>query len=157
MIWGNTSSSCLSPLYTAIHKVLRIMTFAPYGNIDLHPIFDHLKVLNLDQMFSFELGKFLYKFHLNLLPPSSIGNFFLPDPFVNQHNYGLRSRTASVPTRLVCRTKFSEKSIQINGSKFWEEIPEPIRDSQSLSIFKRNFKKFLLESVDDSDDSFIIL
>ena len=37
--WGSAASSVLSPLYTAIHRVLRIMTFAPYGNIDLHPIF----------------------------------------------------------------------------------------------------------------------
>ena len=37
------------------------MTFAPYGNIDLNPIFDFLQVLDLDKMISFELGKFLYK------------------------------------------------------------------------------------------------
>ena len=56
--WGTASSSMLSPLHTALHKVLRIMTFAPYGNIDLGPIYDFLNVLNLDQIFSFEVGKF---------------------------------------------------------------------------------------------------
>ncbi len=43
MIWGkSSSSSALSSLHTALHKVLRIMTFAPFGNIDLHPIFNFL-------------------------------------------------------------------------------------------------------------------
>jgi len=28
MIWGNSSSSALSSLHTALHKVLRVMTFA---------------------------------------------------------------------------------------------------------------------------------
>ena len=48
--WGSASSSTLSPLYTALHKVLRIMTFAPYGNIDLKWIqfnFNFMKVLFL--------------------------------------------------------------------------------------------------------------
>ena len=106
-------------------------------------------------MFSFELGKFFYKFHQKLLPSTSVGNYFTPDPFVNRHSYGLRSRTARLPTRLVCRTKFSEKSIQINGAKFWNKIPESIRESQSLNAFKRNFKNYLLESLSDNDDSSI--
>ena len=159
MIWGHSSSSGLSSLQTAIHKVLRIMTFAPFGNIDLHPIFEFLNVLNLDQMISFELGKFLYKINQNLLPPSTVGNYFEPDPFVNHHSYGLRSRTANLPTRIVCRTKYAEKSIQIHGSKFWSKIPENIQTSISLSIFKRSYKKYLIDSssIDDDDDSFYTL
>ena len=154
MIWGNTSSAALSSLHTAIHKVLRIMTFAPFGNIDLHPIYDFLKVLNLDQIFSFELGKFLYKFHQKLLPTSAVSNYFEPDPFVNHHSYGLRSRTANVPTRLVCHTKFAEKSIQVGGLKYWKKVPETIRNSSSLNIFKKAFKNFLFESSNsDADDS----
>ena len=102
------------------------MTFAPFGNIDLNPMYDFLDVLNLDQIFSFELGKFMYKINQNLLPNSALGDYFEPDPFVNQHSYGLRSRTANIPTRLVCRTKFAEKSIQIAGVKFWNKIPADI-------------------------------
>ncbi len=149
-VWGNASSSALSSLNSALHKVLRIMTFAPFGNIDLNPIYDFLKILNLDQIFSFELAKFLYKVHQNLLP-TSVGNYFEPDPFVNQHSYGLRSRSANLPTRIVSHTKYAEKSMQIGGLKFWNKIPEEIRNSDSLISFKRNFKKFLLE-FDDTDD-----
>ena len=114
--WGTASSSMLSPLHIALHKVLRIMTFAPYGNIDLGPIYDFLKVLNLEQSYTFEVGKFLYKSHHNLLPSSSIGQYFEPDPFVNLHSYTLRSRTANAPTRLVRHTKFAEKIYPNCGS-----------------------------------------
>ena len=159
MIWGHSSQSGLSSLHSAFHKVLRIMTFAPFGNIDLHPIFEFLNILNLDQMISFESGKFLYKINKNLLPPSCMGNYFKPDPFANRHSYGLRSRTANLPTRIVCRTKYSEKSIQISGPKFWSKIPENIQNSLSLNIFKRNFKRYLIESSsnDVDDDSFFTL
>ena len=80
MTWGSASPSNLSPLHTALHKILRIMTFAPFGNIDLQPIYDHLEILNLDQMYLFELGKFLYKLHHNLLPSHFIGHYFEADP-----------------------------------------------------------------------------
>ena len=133
MIWGNASSSALSPLYTAVHKVLRIMTFAPYGNIDLNPIYEYLQILNLDQMVTFEMGKFLYKIKHSLLPQNSLGNYFEPDPYVNQHSYGLRSRTNNVPTRLLCHTKFAEKSDEIGGLKLWNKIPEEIKYSISLT------------------------
>ena len=156
MIWGNTSSAALGPLYTALHKVLRIMTFAPFGNIDLHPIYDFLKVLNLDQIFSFELGKFLYKLHQNLLPTSAVSNYFQIDPFVNHHSYGLRSRTANIPTRLVCHSKFAERSVQIGGLKFWNKIPDTIQRSSSLNIFKSSFKKYLIESPENDNDDFIL-
>ena len=92
----------------------------------------------------------LYKVHQNLLP-TSVGNYFEPDPFVNQHSYGLRSRSANLPTRIVSHTKYAEKSMQIGGLKFWNKIPEEIRNSDSLISFKRNFKKILLE-FDDTDD-----
>ena len=152
MIWGNSSSAALRSLHTAINKVLRIMTFAPFGNIDLHPIYDFLDIMNLEQMFHFELGKYLYKSNHDLIPTSAIGNYFKPDPYVNNHSYGLRSRTANVPTRLDCRTKQAEKSIQINGLKFWNKIPETIRKSSNINIFKKSFRKFIIESSENEDD-----
>ena len=155
LIWGNATSSTLSPLYTAIHKVLRIMTFAPYGNIDLNPIYEFLQILNLDQMITFEMGKFQFKMKHSLLPPNSLGNYFEPDPHVNHHSYGLRSRTNNVPTRLVCRTKFAEKSYQIGGLKLWNKIPEEIKNSMSLISFKRSYKTFLLDFPNDQDDSIL--
>jgi len=155
MIWGTASSSALSPLHTALHKVLRIMTFAPYGNIDLKPIYDFLKVLNLEQIFTFEIGKFLYKSNHNLLPPSSQGNYFEQDPFANLHSYGLRSRTVNAPTRLIRRTKFAEKSIQIGGSQMWNKIPENIQGANSINIFKKSFKTFLLEFEFEDDNSLL--
>ena len=133
------------------------MTFAPFGNTDLNPIFDFLNVLTLDQIFSFELGKFLYKLHNNALPTSAKGGYFEPDPYVNHHSYGLRSRSANLPTRLVTRTRFAEKSIQIGGLKFWNKIPTNIQNSNSLQIFKKTFRKYLIErpTNDENDDSLL--
>ena len=155
-IWGNSPPSSLSCLHTALHKVLRIMTFAPYGNIDLHPIYEFLQILNLDQIFSFELGKFLYKSNKSLFPSSAIGNYFEIDPHVNHHSYGLRSRTANVPTRLVSQTKFAEKSTQIGGLKSWNKIPNYIQNSESFNSFKKAYKDYLMEPSEDHDEYILL-
>ncbi len=69
IVWGNASSSVLKPLQTIVNKILRIMTFAPFGNIDLQPIYDYLKVLNVDKTFLLETGKFLFKYNCNQIIP----------------------------------------------------------------------------------------
>ncbi len=145
VVWGNASVSVLKPLQTLVHKVLRIMTFAPFGNIDLQPIYNYLKVMNVKNTFLFETGKFLYK-HNNDATFPTIGGYFEADQYVNQHSYGLRSRSANVPTRLVCHTKCSDKSLQIRGPKLWQSLPSTITSTESLSIFKRNLKTYLLEN-----------
>ena len=143
-VWGTASNTVLQPLQTIMNKSLRILTFAPFGHIDLQPMFDYLKVLNIEQIFSLKAGKFLFKSKNDMLP-IPIGGYFEPDPFVNQHDYGLRSRTSNQPTRLVCRTKKGEKSLQIRGEKFWNDLPDSLKQSESFCLFKKNLKKFLLE------------
>ena len=106
-------------------------------------------------IFSFELGKFLYKSNKSLFPSSAIGNYFEIDPHVNHHSYGLRSRTANVPTRRVTRTKFADKSTQIGGLKTWNKIPEYIQNSESLNVFKQSYKSYLMEPFDGHNDSLL--
>ena len=133
------------------------MTFAPLGNIDLQPMYNFLKVLNVKQIFQLETGKFLYKFHSNLLP-ISIGGYLQTDPYVNRHSYGLRSRTFNQPTRLVRHSRFADNSLQTKGVKMWEEIPDKVKESQSFMIFKRTFKNFLLlPNADTSSTSLPII
>ena len=62
LIWGNASQSVLSPLQILLNKAVRIMVFAPCGNIDLTPAYDYLKILDVAKIFMLETGKFHYKF-----------------------------------------------------------------------------------------------
>ena len=54
--WGNATENILKPLHSLLNRVVRIMTFAPF-RIDTKPIFDFLKILNVDQLFEFEISK----------------------------------------------------------------------------------------------------
>lgn len=42
-------------------------------------------------------------------------------------------------------TRVYEKSFMVTAIKFWNNLPEDIRRSSSLLVFKRNLFKFLLD------------
>ena len=49
-----------------------------------------------------------------------------------------------------------KKSIQFRGSKLWNDLSEELRNSNSLNIFKKRYKKFLLEDKPQDDDEIYI-
>ena len=122
------------------------MTFDPYGNIDLNTAYDYLKILDVAQIYMLETGKFQYKFKKDLLP-TEIGNYFNTSADrLLQHDYGLRSRNDNKAPRFFSCSKTGEKSIQFKGIQIWNAMPLDIKNSESLSIFKSSYKKFLFES-----------
>ena len=122
------------------------MVFAPYGNIDLNHAYNYLKILDVAKIYMLETGKFHYKLKKDLLP-TEIGNYFKTSADNEiQHDYGLRSRANNRAPRFFSLSKIGEKSIQYKGNQIWNAMPLDIKKSESLSIFKSAYKKFLLES-----------
>ena len=145
LIWGKASLSVIRSLQTLMNKAIRIMTNAPFGNIDLSPAYKQLEILQVSKVHSLEVGKFHFKSIKGLLPVQ-IGNFFPTS--ANQeihHSYRLRSRRSNQPLRFAFNSITGKKSIQFIGSKIWEELPEDVKNSDSFTIFKKSYKKYLLE------------
>ena len=149
VIWGNASKDVRSPLQTLLNKVARIMVSAPYGNIDLSPAYDFLKILDVSKLFMLETGKYHFKL-VNDLLPTQIGNYF--DTSATQavnHTHNLRSRNSNRPPRFISKSRIGEKSIQFKGSQIWNAMPSEIKDC-GFSKFKTCYKKYLLETEIDS-------
>ena len=121
------------------------MVSAPFGNIDLNPAYEYLKILDVFKIFLFESGKYHFKLVKNLLP-TQIGNYF--DTSASQvvrHTYNLRSCSSNRPLRLISKSKTSEKCIQYKGFHIWNAMSLEIKICESLWIFKTSYKKILLE------------
>ena len=88
LLWGNASVTTLHLFKVLLNKAIRIITFAPYGPLDLQPIYQELEILNRKYTFLFERGKFTYEKRRNLLP-TDIANYF---NVYTSHNYNLRWR-----------------------------------------------------------------
>ena len=110
--------------------------------LDLKPIYKELEFLDIHQTFLLEMGKFMYKKKKNLLPVSIANHFELES--TAQHSYNLRNRQNSTP-KFNNKTATGAKSFQIEGEKFWFELPPYLKNCDSLSIFKKIYKSYLLD------------
>ena len=145
--WGSASENVLKPLHTLLNRIVRIITFAPF-TIDVEPIFNFLEILDFQQLLHLETGKFVYKSKNDLLPINTLINHF--ERSSSHHNYNLRNRANGqlvAPVSLL--SSFKKKSLYIQGIDLWSNLPDSIKLSESINIFKKRFKSHLLQ--DNSD------
>lgn len=103
------------------------------------PLFKNLKILNLESIYKFQVGKFMYQYRSGLLP-DSFNNMFLVTHQV--HSYGTRSsKFFHLPQ---CRTNVRMFSISFQGPKFFNSLSSEIRNATSTASFCRKLKAFLL-------------
>ena len=122
-----------------MNRAIRIMTFAPSsGKVNMKGLYHQLQILDSQQIFSFEVAKFMFKKKRSLLP-AVIANHFeyeSPNPF--------RRREDSSLSKIISKTAYGSKSIQSAGEKLWRETPPYLKDLDSFSTFKRYYKSYLL-------------
>ena len=143
VLWGNACDITLQPLKVLINRAVRIMTFTPFGRIDLNPLYNFLSILNLDNVRYFETSKLLYKLKNNLIPTSIANHFEFKSDQTPSHNYSLRNRERAVP-QIVPRLESGKNSIQYRGELIWNVIPQMIRSCNSLNKFKTAMKQNLI-------------
>ena len=137
-VWASTYPSNLRRLITLQKRVIRIMSRSAF---DAHtdPLFKNLKILNLESIYKFQVGKFMYQYRSGLLP-DSFNNMFLVTHQV--HSYGTRSsKFFHLPQ---CRTNVRMFSISFQGPKFFNSLSSEIRNATSTASFCRKLKAFLL-------------
>ena len=145
IIWGSASATNLKPLETLVNKAIRIMSFAPLGNLNMSQVYQDLNLLNLFNVHRLEIGKFIYKEKLGYLP-TEIGNYFPTSSNFTTHNYGTRVSSTVIPSNIniIHRLKSSEKSVQFKCDVLWTNLPDSLKSLETVNIFKRKFKKFLI-------------
>ena len=140
-VWGTASDRTLEPLKVLLNKAIRIMTFAPYGPIDVTSLYHDLELLNLKEIFQLERGKFMYKRKKELLPTTIANYFTYASP--TEHSYNLRRREN--PSLIFqSNTVFAKKSIQNEGEILWRSLPPYLKDLESIIAFKKYYKSHLL-------------
>ena len=92
------------------------MCFAPLGKFDVNPLYEILDILKIDQIYSLEAGKYMYKLKRDLLPIPIANHFSVDQP--PKYEYTLRSRNTPAQLLIKFRTSFGEKGIQKKTMKF---------------------------------------
>ena len=129
LIWGDAANAHLNSLFLIQKKIIRIITLSEYL-APTRPLFLSTEILKLKDIYRFSLGIHMYK-------EQTVGNVRLVD-----HQYNTRNHNNAVP--IFQRLAQSQRSLSYNGPIYWNLIPYNIKNSSSLSVFKKLYKKFLV-------------
>jgi len=132
IIWGNTYKTYVHKLYIQQKKIIRIIHFSGF-NSHTDPLFRKLKVMNIEQLYRYFVGIFVYK-SLNKL---------LPERFSNYFSKNVTSRNIDTLRPAISSSRVSEFFVGFTGPHVWNTLPESIRKSKSLNLFKLNIKTLL--------------
>jgi len=138
VIWANSSIQNMNRLFKLQKRAIRIISHSSYL-AHTAPSFSCLNILNIYKLYEFQCAIFMYMCHKNVLPGSLLMYF---DVNSTVHNY--ETRSANNYRLPLIRTNAFQKSIFFKGPKIWNEIPNDIKSSLSLNVFKKNYKHPLL-------------
>ena len=142
MCYGRANQTNLKPIKVLFNRALRCINFLKRRDKRTSQIyFDH-GLLNFDDMFKLELGKFCYKFNNNLLP-KSFDSFLTYIPSIHSHN-----TRNSINNYYINRQIKNTGCTTINylGPKLWRNIPFHVKSQKSVFLFSYSYKRHMLNS-----------
>ena len=127
--WGGTNACHLNPLITLQKRIIR--TIAGKRFLDhTTPLFHNLNILKFHD---------LYKFHCVLDTRSKLLN----GHYRTTHNLNTRNNKMAVPK--FQRLTRTQQSLTYRGPTCWNDLPETIRNIDSLVQFKKAVKKYYID------------
>ena len=137
-VWGSTYQSNLSRVSILQNKIIRIICKVSF---DSHTdvLFKEHGILKFFDIYFYQIGKFMYLFKRGLLP-NYFRNMFTLASQLHSH-YTRNCNLYYIPP---CRTNIRNFSIRFQGPKFFNSLSPEIQNSESIRLFGRRLKKFLL-------------
>ena len=140
-VWGSAYEVHLSDLVVLQKRIIRIISGVP-PRAHTAPLFSDMKLLNIDGIYKYTVGLFMYKFMGNMLPPL----FDMFELNMNVYSYNTRNRAMfHIP---LCRTNRSQRTIKYMGSKFWNILASNININCKIGTFKKYLKKYIITNPD---------
>ena len=129
LAWGSTYASHLDPLFKLQKRAVRVINNVSYLS-HTNGLFKSCSILKLKDIYNLQLGVHMYKNRCN-------------SNFQRSHGYNTRGCQTLVPN--FSRLTLTKHAISSNGPAFWNSLPEEIRNSNSVTTFKRNLRTFLID------------
>lgn len=140
LVWGNTCKSYLDKPIKLQKWTIRAISNSHYRS-HTAPIFAKYNILNITDMYTMELGTFMYKYHEYNLP-SSFDNFFIKRSDI--HNYSTRHKNNLQITNN--KKVFSDQSVRTTGPHLWNSIDSSFKSLVSVKQFRTKLKQKLISA-----------
>ena len=133
IVWNALSDTKLSQLQRLQIQARKLMENAKYKDgLDCN-------WLDVKSLISFDQGVMTYKI-LHGLCPDNLRHKFVERSMISE--YGTRNHRDLQSSKI--RVEHAKKSFYFSGVKTWNEIPDNIREQESLARFKKHLREHLL-------------
>ena len=140
-LWGSTYRKYVNQLKVMQKKAVRCIYNMPYNTPTL-PLFKESKLLYLNQLYEFEMGKFMKKVS-NKTVPEPIQRIFTSN--IDVHNHNTRRRGA--PHVLHRNSVTASTSIIHKAPMIWNRIPHAIQHIENENAYKNALKSYILNNI----------
>ena len=154
-VWGSTFKTEIDKILVLQKRAMRIMTFNDQFPVNpgplcpSNPIFLNLGTIEVDDIFNYQICKFIFKSLNDLTPVNFRGWFKFSRDFHNHNtkmNYNMDNKTSNnYLVKHSARTiNYGYKLLKVNGPRIWNELPHNIINQNSLSTFLKHLKSHYL-------------
>ena len=135
VIWGNSCNNHLKPLVIAQKRIVKTLTYHN-RSYSSEILYKEYNLLNIHKINLYSLCIFVFK---------NIHSQLSDIEFVNSaamHNYNIRdNHRLTLPS---IGSSQSQKSVKYSGASAWNDLPVNIRSINSIVIFKKQLKEYLI-------------
>ena len=134
-IWGNSSAASMESMIKFQKRAARLILDKDLETPSAE-LFAELKWLTFPERVKFQKAVMMFKTMNNLNPPY-IKNLF---KFKNEiHDRSLRSASDNMLYVPKPKCELYRNSLAYSGSKIWNSIPQDVKNSSSVAIFKNRY------------------
>ena len=137
IIWSNLSNTKLSQLQRLKTRAKKLIVGAKYKDCW------NCEWLNVKSLLSFDKGVMTYKI-LHDLCPENLQHKFTERSMISEY----RTRNPGNLQIPKVRLEYAIRSFYFSGVKNWNDVPDTIREQESIARFKTGFRKYLLNLQD---------
>ena len=140
-LWGTSAKSYMREINVRLNNVVRLMTYSKkYSHVS--QLYKHLNLLKLNDIYKFEIAKFMYLLHNKKLP-AVLSSQFTKIEKIHSHNtrqihkcvYFIPQSTKSITQNLLA----------FRGTKLWSSLNSSIKNNR-WGVFKQKYKIHLMSS-----------
>ena len=135
IVWGGAYATHFENLIKLQKRAIRIIAGASF-NQSTTPLFLKFNILKFVDIYKYNVGIYMFK-------QIEAGNFR------TQHGLNTRNRNLAVPQ--FHRLSTTQHSITFQGPKFWNALPDSLKNLGKLPKFKIELKKYLVGLYSNSD------
>ena len=139
---GSTYQSHLNRIIVLQKKIIRIIPKAVSFDAHTGVLFKEQVILKFSDIYLYQIGKFMYLFKRSLLP-----NYFRDMFTLASQIHSYKTRNSNLFYIPYCRTNLRKFSIRFQGPTFFNLLSREIQNSESISLFGKRLKKFLLSKL----------